>query len=153
MASDLFRLVNKVQEKAKEVTDGVGDGLQRVANKTEDLTKRVNRTVNPFSSHFGSGSNQSSPAAGGLLRVWYALRGTEIASGASRVERTLSLQQRGRDHAQPLGLRPRSGAGQTELKGRGQQQSGDNLCGVSQGRSAPGDTIVGAGEGGAPGCP
>mmetsp|Transcript_12883 Transcript_12883/g.30672 ORF Transcript_12883/g.30672 Transcript_12883/m.30672 type:complete len:179 (-) Transcript_12883:60-596(-) len=68
MASDLFRLVNKVQEKAKEVTDGVGDGLQRVANKTEDLTKRVNRTVNPFSSHFGSGSNQSSPAAGSSER-------------------------------------------------------------------------------------
>mmetsp|Transcript_42047 Transcript_42047/g.61805 ORF Transcript_42047/g.61805 Transcript_42047/m.61805 type:complete len:202 (-) Transcript_42047:500-1105(-) len=42
-------LVNKVATKTE-------DGLQRFANKTEDVAKRVNRTVNPLSSHFRENS-------------------------------------------------------------------------------------------------
>ena len=43
-------LVNKVATKTE-------DGLQRFANKTEDVAKRVNRTVNPLSSHFRESSS------------------------------------------------------------------------------------------------
>lgn len=45
-------LVNKVATKTE-------DGLQRFANKTEDVAKRVNRTVNPLSSHFRENSTTS----------------------------------------------------------------------------------------------
>jgi hypothetical protein len=53
-------LVNKVATKTE-------DGLQRFAHKTEDVAKRVNRTVNPLSSHFRESSDaRSSPE---LLRA------------------------------------------------------------------------------------
>jgi hypothetical protein len=49
--SFLGGLVNKVATKTE-------DGLQRFANKTEDVAKRVNRHVNPLSSHFREGGGE-----------------------------------------------------------------------------------------------
>jgi hypothetical protein len=51
--SFLGGLVNKVATRTE-------DGLQRFANKTEDVAKRVNRSVNPLSSHFREHGDASS---------------------------------------------------------------------------------------------
>ena len=52
----LFGLVGGLVTKVATKTE---DGLQRFANKTEDVAKRVNRTVNPLSSHFRESSSAS----------------------------------------------------------------------------------------------
>jgi len=64
----LQSLTSKVGESATRAAEGLGDGVAKVANKTEEVAKRVNRTVNPLSSHFqqprDGASTTSSHAAG-----------------------------------------------------------------------------------------
>jgi hypothetical protein len=48
----LQSLTSKVSDTATRAAEGLGDGVAKVANKTEEVAKRVNRTVNPLSSHF-----------------------------------------------------------------------------------------------------
>jgi len=63
----LQSLTSKVTDTATRAAAGLGDGVAKVANKTEEAAKRVNRTVNPLSSHFQQprdGGSSGSHAAG-----------------------------------------------------------------------------------------
>jgi len=62
----------KVQHAAGQVTVGLEHGVEKVAKKTEEVAKRVNRTVNPLSSHFqqtreGAASSRSSHGGGSVV--------------------------------------------------------------------------------------
>ena len=62
----------KVQHAAGQVTVGLEHGVEKVAKKTEEVAKRVNRTVNPLSSHFqqtheGAASGRSSHGGGSVV--------------------------------------------------------------------------------------
>mmetsp|Transcript_27693 Transcript_27693/g.69836 ORF Transcript_27693/g.69836 Transcript_27693/m.69836 type:complete len:230 (+) Transcript_27693:62-751(+) len=49
----LFQALEGIGDGLEKVASGLGDGLQKVVDKTDSITTRLNRHVNPLSSHYG----------------------------------------------------------------------------------------------------